>query len=176
MLSGGYQMRLNSGVWGRGKKSWKEGDSGIRHMTDEMSIASEACLDLWQGACGVWPPKPCAHWSIGYLNPPKMDGPQLLWESMRALNEESWCLLPMYCCFSTVTGKSLIGDGIEKLPAPNQQQQFCELIGCTDKALLKVTRTWRGTTIQPSQFFFFSPWEMICNTLPLQLFQLALVQ
>lgn len=44
------------------------GGAGIWHMIDGLSIASEARLDLWQGpACGAWPPKPCAHWSICYL-------------------------------------------------------------------------------------------------------------
>ncbi len=46
------------------------GGAGIWHMIDGLSIASEACLDLWQGsACGARPPKPRAHWSICYLHP-----------------------------------------------------------------------------------------------------------
>ena len=46
------------------------GGTEIWHMIDGLSIASEACLDLWQGlSCGAWPPKPCAHWSICYLHP-----------------------------------------------------------------------------------------------------------
>lgn len=81
------------------------GGVGIWHMIDGLSIASEACLDLWQGsACGAWPPKPRAHWSICYLHP-QMDGAQLWWESMRALQEESWGLLPLRCHFRAVIGQ-----------------------------------------------------------------------
>lgn len=53
------------------KRRGRDGGLEIRHMTDGLSIASEAFLDLWQGvAHGVWPPKLCAHWSICYLSPP----------------------------------------------------------------------------------------------------------
>lgn len=49
----------------------EEGEgTGTWHMTDGLSIASEACWDLWQGpAGGAWPPKLRAHWSICYLHP-----------------------------------------------------------------------------------------------------------
>lgn len=160
----------------------KEGDSGIRHMTDVLSIASEACLDLWQGvSCGVWPPKLCAHWSIYYLTPPsQMDGPQLLWESMRALHEESWCLLPTNCCFPTVMEnvsfqtQPVIGEGVHLIRNRSfGKSSVVPIRNYSPKSY--INPVWRGTTIQASRVFF-SPWEMICNTLPLQLFQPALVQ
>lgn len=38
-------------------------------MIDGLSIASEACSDLWQDpACGARPPEQSAHWSICYLH------------------------------------------------------------------------------------------------------------
>lgn len=65
LAGGAHSKTLLFRAAGKGR-----GGAGIWHMIDGLSIASEACLDLWQGsACGAWPPKPCAHWSICYLHP-----------------------------------------------------------------------------------------------------------
>lgn len=65
LAGGAHSKMLLFRAAGKGR-----GGAGIWHMIDGLSIASEACLDLWQGsACGARPPKPRAHWSICYLHP-----------------------------------------------------------------------------------------------------------
>lgn len=44
---------------------------------------------------------------INLLSAPEMDGAQLWWESMRAIQEDSRCLLSLNFCFCVVMGYSV---------------------------------------------------------------------
>lgn len=176
-------MGENSDVWRSKKRRWKEG-GWFRNPTHDWCTVDRfrGMLGFMTG-CILWRVATKAVCSLINLlsNPPsQMDGPQLLWESVRALHEESWCLLPTNCCFSTVTEnvsfqtQPVVGEGVHLIRNRSFVKSWVELIRNYSPESY-INPAWRGTTIQASSFFF-SPWEMICNTLPLQLFQPALVQ
>lgn len=92
-LSGGYQVGLKR----KGRSTNLTHDGWAVNRFRGM-LGFMTGLSLWHMATEAMSSL------INLLSASQKDGAQLWWESTRALQEESWCLLPLYCCFRVMGG------------------------------------------------------------------------